>query len=79
MADPKTLNTLVSEAVRQTLLQMGVDASNPIEMQRDFQHLREWRLASNQLRSRGILAILLIFISGLAGLLTLGLKAWFAH
>ncbi|MDC6093432.1 hypothetical protein [Lautropia mirabilis] len=30
------LQKLIAEAVRQTLVQMGADPSNPIEMQRDF-------------------------------------------
>ena len=35
------LKKLIAEAVRETLMQMGADPSDPIEMQRDFQHLRQ--------------------------------------
>lgn len=69
---------LVSEAVKQTLIQLGVDASNPIEMQRDFQHLREWRTAGEDLKRKGMLTLLGIFVTGLASLGLLGLREWLA-
>lgn len=49
------LQKLIAEAVRQTLVQMGADPSNPIEMQRDFQHLRQWRKAGKTCAARGCL------------------------
>jgi len=67
---------VVAEAVKQTLLQLGVDFSQPIEMQRDFQHLRQWRRAGEELRSKGMLAILTIFLTGVVGLIVVGLKQW---
>lgn len=48
------LRKLIAEAVRETLVQMGADPSNPIEMQRDFQHLRQWRTAGEDLRAKGM-------------------------
>lgn len=68
----------VAEAVRQTLLQLGVDATDPMEMQRDFQHLRQWRKAGEDLRSKGRLALLGIFLSGLVSLVAVGIKEWFS-
>lgn len=70
------LQKLIAEAVRQTLVQMGADPSNPIEMQRDFQHLRQWRKAGEDLRSKGTLALLGIFLSGVAGLIAVGFRDW---
>jgi len=67
---------VVAEAVKQTLLQLGVDFSQPIEMQRDFQHLRQWRRAGEELRSKGMLAMLTIFLTGVVGLIVVGLKQW---
>lgn len=63
--------------VRQTLLQMGVDSDNPLESQKDFQHLRNWRRAGEDLRSKGMLALVSIFVTGLVGLLIVGLKEYF--
>lgn len=70
-------STLVAEAVRQTLLQLGVDSTNPLEMQRDFQHLRQWRRAGEDLRGKGMFVLMSIFISGLVGLIVVGIKEWF--
>ena len=71
------LKKLIAEAVRETLLQMGADPSNPIEMQRDFQHLRQWRTASEDLRAKGMFALLSIFITGSVALLLVGLRDYF--
>lgn len=71
------LTKLVSETVRQTLLQLGVDASNPLDMQRDFQHLRQWRRAGEDLRSKTNLTLLGFFLAGVFALLLLGLKDYF--
>lgn len=71
------LNSVVAEAVKQTLIQLGVDTSDPLSMQRDFQHLRQWRESGEDLKRKGTLALLGIFLSGLVTLLLLGLKDWF--
>ena len=74
---PEEVSHMVAEAVRQTLLQMGIDTSNPIAMQRDFQHLRQWRESGEDLKRKGTVALLGIFLSGLVTLFLLGLKEWF--
>jgi len=71
------LQKLIAEAVRQTLVQMGADPSNPIEMQRDFQHLRQWRTAGEDLRAKGMFALLSIFITGAVALFLVGLRDYF--
>lgn len=69
------LKALMSEAVREAFTKMGIDADDPLEMQRDFQHLREWRVAVADVRSKGTLTLFGIFISGAIGALWLGFKA----
>ena len=71
------LNSVVAEAVKQTLMQLGVDTSDPLAMQRDFQHLRQWRESGEDLKRKGTVALLGIFFSGLVSLILLGLKEWF--
>ena len=70
------LSTIVAEAVRQTLLQMGVDFTNPIEMQRDFNHLRQWRRAGDEIKKKGIVATISIFATGVLALVLIGVKEW---
>lgn len=73
------IHDLITESVRQTLVQIGIDNSNPLEMQQDFQHLRQWRRAGEDLRSKGMLALLTVFLTGLASLVLLGLKQYFGR
>ncbi|GKR19055.1 hypothetical protein [Aeromonas caviae] len=73
------LQKLIAEAVRQTLLQMGADPSDPIEMQRDFQHLRQWRTAGENLKRQGTMTLLGIFITGTVALLLVGVRDYFQH
>lgn len=70
------IHHITREVVHQTLLEIGVQFSDPIEMQRDFQHLRQWRRAGEDLRSKGILTLLGIFIAGLVGLIVVGFRTW---
>lgn len=73
---PSEVEDLVTRAVRQTLLQLGVDSSNPLEMQQDFQHLRAWRTAQKEIKSKGLLAIIGVLASGVLALLLLGFREW---
>lgn len=73
------LHAIVAEATRATLVQLGIDAEDPMEMQRDFQHLRQWRKAGEDLRSKGLLTLLAIVISGACGALWVGFKGAVGH
>jgi len=71
------LRELIAETVRETLTQMGADPAHPLEMQRDFQHLRQWRRAGEDLHHKGMIALLGIFITGSVALLLVGLRDYF--
>lgn len=71
------LRELIAETVRETLTQMGADPAHPLEMQRDFQHLRQWRRAGEDLHHKGMLALLGIFLSGVVALVLVGVRDWF--
>jgi hypothetical protein len=79
LVDDKTISkvemqAIVSEAVHQTLVQMGVDVSSPLDMQRDFQHLRDWRMAQEAIKRKGYLAMASILVTGFVALLWIGFK-----
>lgn len=68
------LRELVSEGVEEALTRMGMDAKNPLEMQKDFQHLREFRQATHAIQKRGLLVIVSILVSGICAAAWLGFK-----
>lgn len=69
------LREVVREAVHETLITMGVDPKNPVEMQRDFQHLREWRNTTGALKRHGLLVLLGIFVAGTVAAIWLGFQS----
>ncbi len=62
------IRRIVADTVDQTLTRLGVDTENPLEFQRDLQHLREWRTSVAQIKQQGFIAAV-----GFAGFI-----AWFA-
>jgi hypothetical protein len=61
--------------VRAVLTEMGLDVSDPNEMQADFVFLRNQRKVSEKIGAAGRVAILGIVLSGIASLIWLGLRA----
>ena len=68
------LKEIVAESVRQTLMQLGIASNDPIEMQRDMQHLREWRRTMDTIKSKGLLTIIGMFCTGIMAAIWLGIK-----
>jgi hypothetical protein len=71
---PEELRQMIRETVQETFTTLGVAVDDPIEVQKDFQHLREWRQTSESIKSKGILAMAGILVSGLAAAAWLGVK-----
>jgi hypothetical protein len=69
------LKSLMQDAVSEAFVRMGMDASDPLEMQRDFQHLRDWRLAVAATKSKGFLTIIGLLTAGVFAALWVGFKA----
>lgn len=67
----------VEEAVKQTLLKLGMDVSQPehvVELQQDFQHLRKWRKSVNAVERQSFLGAMAVLGTGLVAALWLGIK-----
>jgi hypothetical protein len=62
-----------AEAVKDTLLALGVDANNIHAAQQDFAHLRKQRVASEQVGEWTRRALVGAFISGLIAVFFTGL------
>lgn len=64
--------TVAKEAVREMMVAMGVDASKPeamIEMQKDFQSLRNWRQSVDAIQRQGLLSAVGVIVVGLLGMI----------
>lgn len=59
------------------LTSFGIDEEDRQEMRLDFQHLRKWRKATEQVESAGWRVILTAFFAGACGLIWLGIQAKF--
>ena len=68
------LKRLVRETVDETLTRIGVDIDNPLEMQADFHHIREWRQTYVAVRKKGLVTIIGILAAGTCATLWLGFK-----
>jgi len=58
------IRTVASEATVQTLTTMGIDASSPIDVQKDMAHLRASRKGSEQTKQLVKKAVVPIFVLG---------------
>ena len=71
------VKAVVKETVREVLLELGIAHSSDqdkIEMQKDFQHLRSWRTASDAIRRRAVLTIITVLITGILSMVYVTLK-----
>lgn len=69
------LDSVVRTSVHETLVTLGMDAQNPLDLQQDMAFLREMRQAHNRIRTKGVLVLVGLVITSLATLVWMGLKA----
>lgn len=65
----QTAEVTAAEVVKQTLISLGIDIKDPLEMQADMQHLRAWRQSISTVKRQGILTAMAIITTGLLGLI----------
>lgn len=68
------LKKIVAEAVAETLLKLGIDASDPVELQKDMAHLREWRESVGTIKRQSLITAIGIVTVGILGLVWAALK-----
>lgn len=68
------ISEIVATAVEDTLIKLGVAATDPLEMQRDFQFVRDFRKASESIQQKGVVVIMTILLSGCMAAIWIGLK-----
>jgi hypothetical protein len=68
---------IARRTVQETLLSMGINTSSPeaiMQMQRDLQHLRDWRNSVEAIKNKGLITLVGIVVTGVAAALWLGTK-----
>jgi len=65
---------IVAETVKETLVRLGIDADKPMEVQRDFQFLRTWRLSTATVGVKTLTTAVGIVIAGAIGLIYVAFK-----
>lgn len=69
---------VAKKAIRELLLTLGVNASDPasaLELQADFQHLRQSRLAVAAVKTRAMMVLTGTFVTGLIAAVWLAFSA----
>jgi len=70
------IRELASDTVRQTFTMLGVDVSNPLEVQRDFAALRDWRIAMAGVRNKTTMVLTGVLVMGLVSAIVVGMKEY---
>jgi hypothetical protein len=68
------IRRIVAETVDQTLTRLGVDTHDPIEFQRDLQHLRAWRESIATVKRQSLITAIGILTAGFIGAIWLTIK-----
>lgn len=58
--------TASKAAVEETLRVLGIDLSNPFEVQKDMAHLRVWRKSMESMQLKTAFVIITVAITGIA-------------
>lgn len=65
----------VAEAMKGFALTLGIKSDDPIEMQKDLAHLRRWRQSVESVQQKGLITLIGIIATGLAGATWVGFKS----
>lgn len=72
--DEKEVRRIVSEAVIETLTRVGIEADDPLEVQKDMQHLRAWRESVATVKRQGLMTAIAILTAGVLGAIWMAFK-----
>lgn len=62
------------QAVRETLITLAVDVDDPLETQKDFQMLRDWRRSAETVKKQSLVTAVGILTAGILGAIWLFIK-----
>lgn len=70
----KQLKEIISESVEEVFTRLGIDSSDPLSMQRDFQHLRDWRLSVEAIKKKGFITLISFIAASVCAMIWIGIK-----
>lgn len=73
----KQLRLVIKESVHDALISLGIQDAEPIEMQKDFQLLRELRISTQAAKRKGLVTIVSAIYTGIVVLVVIGIKTYF--
>lgn len=68
------IRKIVAEAVEQTLLTLGIDADEAVEIQKDMSFLRGWRESAGTVKRQGLMTAVGVLTVGFLGLIWIAVK-----
>jgi hypothetical protein len=68
------IRRIVAETVDQTLTRLGIDTEDPIEFQRDLQHLRAWRESVATVKRQSLITAVGVITIGVLGLIWIAIR-----
>ena len=69
------IRRIVSETVKETFMRLGIDSEDPIELQKDMQHVRSWRTSVETVKRQGIMTAIGIITAGFLGAIWMAVKS----
>ncbi len=70
----QTVKEAVDDAMAENLLKLGIDVDEPLEIQRDMQHLRTWRHSVATVKKQSLTTAIAVITVGILGLIWLAVK-----
>lgn len=67
---------IAKAVVHETLLTLGADTQNPLELQADFKFMRTLRKTHERVGVKILISIITLFITATGALLLVGLTTW---
>jgi len=68
------LKDVVKETISETFIVLGIDIKDPLEVQKDFQHMRAHREATTIVKKRALHGFVGIIVAGTLATFWLGFK-----
>lgn len=68
------IRKIIDETVNQTLTKLGVDIDDPLEFQKDMQHLRAWRESVSTVKRQSLITAVGVITASILGLIWMALK-----